>query len=255
MAITTRVLQHVHSGAGPRAGALLLPADPRKPIRGLTVEGLDDVRAAVGGQIEGFAYPSDPSVWGYASAIGKCVPGGEPNARATSLLDPDGPWISGDVVLVAFDDDHRQQRDLPARFGALIDEPAVLGEPTLSARGNAAAFHAWEISRDERGGRVMAVLTITLCPALEEPIGLAEEYTAMLSTRSERSDLFGSRLCCDGPRTAFCVRRERGVAVCRNNTCRFAALALATVNALYAVGDERVLAHFTRPGRTHPPVD
>jgi hypothetical protein len=246
MAITTRVLEHVHNGAGPRAGALLLPADPRQPIRRLKVEGLDDVRAAAGGQIEGFACPSDPSVWGYASAIGKCVAGGEPNARATSLLDPDGAWITGDVVLLAFDD-HRQQRDLSARFAALIDEPSVLGEPTLSARGNAAAFHAWEISRDERGGRVMAVLTITLCPALEEPIGLAEEYTALLSTRAERSDLFDNRLCCDGPRTAFYVRRERGVAVCRNNTCRFAALALATVNALYAVGDERVLAHFTRP--------
>jgi hypothetical protein len=246
MAITTRVLQHVHhNGAGTRAGALLLPADPRRPIQRLTVEGLDDVRAAVGGQIEGFAYPGDPGVWGYASAIGKCVPGGEPNARATSLLDPDGAWITGDVVLVAFDE-HRQQRDLPARFVDLIDRPEVLGEPTLSARGSAAAFHAWEISGDERGGRVMAVLTISLFPALEEPIGLAEEYTAMLCTRSERSDLFGSRLCCDGPRLAFCVRRERGVAVCRNNTCRFAALALATVNALYAVGDERVLTHFNQ---------
>lgn len=246
MTITTRVLQHVHNGTGPKAGALLLPADPRRPIRRLTVEGLEDVRAAVGGQIEGFACPSHPSVWGYASAIGKCVAGGEPNARATSLLDPDGVWITGDVVLVSFDD-HRQQRDLPTRFAALVDEPEVLGEPTLSARGSAAAFHAWEISRDERGGRVMAVLAITLCPALEEPVGLAEEYTALLSTRAERSDLFGSRLCCDGPRTAFCVRRERGVAVCRNNTGRFAALALATVNALYAVGDERVLAHFKRP--------
>jgi hypothetical protein len=246
MAITTRVLRHVHNDAGPRTGALLLPADPRRPIQRLTVESLEDVRDAVGGQIEGYAWTGDPSVWGYASAIGKCVPGGEPNARATSLLDPNGAWITGDVVLVAFDE-HRQQRDLPARFVDLIDRPEVLAEPTLSARGGAAAFHAWEISRDERGSTVMAVLTITLSPALEDPIGLAEEYTAMLSTRSERSDLFGSRLCCDGLRTAFCVRRERGVAVSRNNTSRFAALALATVNALYAVGDERALAHFTRP--------
>lgn len=93
----------------------------------------------------------------------------------------------------------------------------------------------------------MAVLTVTLCPALEEPVGLAEEYIAVLSTRRERVDLFGARICSDGPRTGLYVLRERDVPVCRNSTSRFAAAALATLNALYAVGDERVTAHFNAP--------
>jgi hypothetical protein len=246
MALTTRVPKHTHNGAGPAAGALLIPADPRQPLRRLAVEDLDDVRAVVGGQIEGFASPEDPSVWGYASAIGKYVAGGATNARATSMLNPNGAWITGDVVLVAFDD-HRQQCHLPARFDALIAERDVLPEPTLSARGSTAAFHAWELAGDEHGGRLMAVLTVTLCPALEEPVGLAEEYTAVLSTRRERVDLFGSRICSDGPHTGLYVLRERDVPVCRNNISRFAAAALATLNALYAVGDERVTAHFNDP--------
>lgn len=227
--------------------ALLLPADPTKPIRGLALEGLDDVRQAVGGRVEGFICGADPTLWGYTSAG---LAGGETNARATSLLRPNGAWLTGDIVLAASDDHHHLKCSLPPHLAVLLAEPEMLPEPTFSARGNTAAFHAWEISGDHDGHRVMAVLTVTLCPALEQPIGVAEEYTAMLSTRHERPDLFGGRICTDGLSTAHCVLRERGTAICRNNTSRFAALALATVNALYCVGDERVTAHFTAPADT-----
>jgi hypothetical protein len=246
--VTSTIATHdapVHSAS--TVNALLLPADPAEPIGGLTVEGLHDVRAAVGGQLEGFSCPADPTVWGYACAVGNQLAGGDANARATSILNPHGPWITGNVVLVAAEDHHHDACTLPPRLATLLAEPEVLPEPSISARGNTAAFHAWELVRDDNGGTVMAVLTIALCPALEEPIGLAEEYTATLATRRERPDLFGGRICCDGLSTAHCVLREGGVAICRNNTGRFAALALATVNALYAVGDERVTTHFRRP--------
>lgn len=226
--------------------ALLLPADPTKPICGLALEGLDDVRQAVGSRVEGFACDADPTLWGYTSAV-SCLDGGEKNARATSLLKPNGEWLIGDVVLAASEDHHHRECSLPPRLAVLLGESEMLPEPTFSARGNTAAFHAWEISGDHHGHRVMSVLTVTLFPALEEPIGVAEEYTAMLSTRHERTDLFGGRICTDGLSTAHCVLRERGMAICRNNTSRFAALALATVNALYSVGDERVTAHFHAP--------
>ncbi len=226
--------------------ALLLPADPSMPIRGLTVEGLNDVCRAVGGHVEGFASASDPSLWGYTSA-GGVLAGGTANARATSLLKPDGAWIVGDAVLAACENHQHDRCELPPRLAALIADPPVLPDPTISARGNTAAFHAWELARDERGGRVMAVLTLSLCPALEEPVGLAEEYTAMLATRREGPDLFGGRVCIDGLTSVHCVLRERGSAIGRNNTSRFAGLALATVKALYAVGDERITDHFTAP--------
>lgn len=226
--------------------ALLLPADPAKPISGLTVEGLDDVRQAVGGHVEGFASDADPALWGYTRA-GSLIAGGPPNARATSLLKPDGAWIIGDAVLAACEDHQHHKCELPPRLAALIADPQALPEPTISARGNTAAFHAWELARTQDGSRVMAVLTITLSPALGEPIGLAEEYTAMLATRREAPDLFGGRICTDGLTSAHCVLRERGTAICMNNTSRFAGLALATVRALYAVGDERVTAHFRVP--------
>lgn len=233
------------------ANALLLPADPAKPVRGLTLEGLDDVQLAVGGHVEGFASDADPSLWGYTRA-GGVLAGGAPNARATSLLKPHGAWIIGDAVLAACEDHQHHKCELPPRLAALTADPPALPEPTISARGNTAAFHAWELTRDERGGRTMAVLTITLCPALEEPVGLADEYTAMLATRREGPDLFGGRVCIDGLTSAHCVLRERGVAIDRNSTSRFAGLALATVRALYAVGDERITAHFTAPANSEP---
>lgn len=231
--------------------SLLLPADPREPIRGLTIEGLNDVRLAVGGHVERFASDTDPSLWGYTRA-GGMLTGGVPNARATSLLKPDGAWIVGDTVLAACEDHQHHTCELTARLAALLADPPTLPEPTISARGNTAAFHAWELARDERGGRVMAVLTISLCPALEEPVALAEEYTAMLATRREGPDLFGGRVCTDGLTCAHCVLRERGGVIGRTNTSRFAGLALATVSALYAVGDERIIAHFTAPADTEP---
>jgi hypothetical protein len=225
--------------------ALLLPADPAKPISGLTVEGLDDVRQAVGGHVEGFASVADPALWGFTKA--GSLAGGQPNARATSILKPDGSWIIGDAVLAACEDHQHHKCELPPSLAALIADPKTLPEPTISARGNTAAFHAWEIARTRDGGRVMAVLTITLSPALEEPIGLAEEFTAMLATRREAPDLFGGRICTDGLTTAHCVLRQCGTAICGDNTSRFAGLALSTVRALYAVGDERITAHFTAP--------
>jgi hypothetical protein len=231
--------------------ALLLPADPAKPIRGLTVDGLDDVRLAVGGHVEGFASDGDPSLWGYTSA-GGMLAGAAPNARATSLLKPDGAWIVGDVVLAACEDHQHHTCELPPRLAALLADPPTLPDPTISARGNTAAFHAWELARDERGARAMAVLTISLCPAVEEPVALAEEYTAMLATRREGPDLFGGRVCIDGLTSAHCVLRERGSAIGRTNTSRFAGLALATVSALYAVGDERITAHFTAAADSEP---
>lgn len=226
--------------------ALLLPADPAKPIRGLTVEGLDDVCLAVGGHVEGFASTDDPTLWGYTKA-GGMLAGGEPNARATSLLKPDGSWLVGDAVLAACEDHQHHQCELPGRLAALLTNPPKLPDPTISARGNTAAFHAWELARNGRGARTLAVLTISLCPAVEEPISLAEEYTAMLATRREGPDLFGGRVCIDGLTAAHCVLREHGSAIGQNNTSRFAGLALATVSALYAVGDERITAHFTAP--------
>jgi hypothetical protein len=135
---------------------------------------------------------------------------------------------------------------MPAAFAALIHVPRVLAAPDVSARGNTAAFHAWQLTSSE-GHRVMAMLTIMLCPALEEPIGTADEYTAMLSRRTEQDDLFRGRICIDGPQTALCVLRQRGRPVTRSNTGRFAAQALATVNALYEVWDERVCGYFRVP--------
>jgi hypothetical protein len=233
------------------ANALLLPADPVRPLRGLTVEGLDDVRLAVGGHVEGFASDADPSLWGYTRA-GGVLAGGAANARATSLLKPGGAWIIGDAVLAACEDHQHHKCELPPRLAALLTEPPALAEPTISTRGDTAALHAWELARDNRGGRLMAVLTITLSPTLEEPAGLADEYTALLATRREGPDLFGGRVCIDGLTSAHCVLRERAVTVDRSNTSRFASLALATVRALYAVGDERITAHFTAPADSQP---
>lgn len=226
--------------------ALLLPADPARPMRGLAVKGLDDVRQAVGGHVEGFASTADPSLWGYTSA-GGVLAGGTPNARATSLLKPNGAWIIGDAVLAACEDHQHQKCELSPRLAALITDPPLLPEPTNSGRGNTAAFHAWELAADEHGGRVMAVLTIGLLPALEEPAGIAEEYIALLATRREAPDVFGGWVGIDGLSAVHCVLRERGRPIGRSNTSRFAGRALATVRALYAVGDERITGHFTPP--------
>jgi len=219
--------------------AVIIPADPTLPIRGLRIRGLEDLPGVVGGPVQGFPCFTHAGVWGY-TRVGSTLTGGEANARATSLLNPDGSWITGDAVLTA--------STLPPGVLALAAEPEALPDPTISARGNTAAYHAWEISTDEEHGwREMTVLAITLYPTLDGPVGLAEEYTAMLSTRLERPDLFGGWVCFDGLSTAHCVLRERGIAITRNNTSSFAARALATLNALYSVGERRVRTHFPKP--------
>lgn len=239
---STTVIHGAPARAGTTANALLIPADPKVPVSGLTVDGPDDVREAVGGQLQGFAWPADPTVWGYARAIGTYLAAENHNARATSMLNPHGAWITGDVVLVACEDHRHRECSLPARLAALITDPKELPEPTLTYGGVTAAFYAWEISREQER-TVTAILTITSVPTLHGPIG-ANEYTAILETRHERPDLFGAQICCHGITTAHCLLRQRGVLISRDNTSNFADRALATVNALYAVADERVGSHF-----------
>lgn len=106
--------------------ALLIPADPT-PQREITVAGLDDLQALVGGYIQTIPYPGRRDVVPYFNEDGK-LHGLPPNARATQLLAwalfPDDV-IAGDCVLTGTTPD-----------GALADLPADLAGELIAQDGD-----------------------------------------------------------------------------------------------------------------------
>ena len=116
----------------PAVSAVLIPADPGEPVRRVTVDGLAELQAAVGGDIEAV----DTAILGdrltsYINADGK-FNGCQPNPRATELLGPGlfaGDFIAGPLLVCGFDPDEGENRDCPAGF-----EAEFLGVPRPLAR-------------------------------------------------------------------------------------------------------------------------
>jgi hypothetical protein len=99
--------------------ALLIPASETQPPRRIDITGLADLQAAVGGYIEMLSYHGDPDVCAYVNEEGKYTDGCARNPRATRLLGPilrPGDWIAGDVVIIGFDREAGEDRDLPDGF-------------------------------------------------------------------------------------------------------------------------------------------
>jgi hypothetical protein len=88
------------------ANAILIPADPGKPIRTIQVGDLADLQRAVAGHIEAHVWKHDrPDVTCYLNDEGK-FDGLPRNDRATSLLGTVlfvGDWIAGNLLITGTD--------------------------------------------------------------------------------------------------------------------------------------------------------
>src|ERR1039458_8806512 len=150
---TMPVPSHAQNGAGARVSALLIPADPERPVQRLEISGKDDLSAALGGHIEGVPCHHDSTIWGYVNTLGKYTAGGEPNARASSVLSPGKGWITGDVVLIAFDE-HREECDLPIGIEDRITATERLPTAPLMIRAGRSIVHEWEVNSSDNGSQL-----------------------------------------------------------------------------------------------------
>ena len=243
MTSTMPVPSHAQNGAGARVSALLIPADPERPVQRLEISGKDDLSAALGGHIEGVPCHHDSTIWGYVNTLGKYTAGGEPNARASSVLSPGKGWITGDVVLIAFDE-HREECDLPIGIEDRITATERLPTAPLMVRAGRSIVHEWEVNSSDNGSQLLATLTIGHYPAIDRRAQrYGGEFRALLANRTEEPGLFGETIHGEGP-AAFCVRREGAWSFTDAQLDSFTSLALARLQALYAARDERVTGYF-----------
>jgi hypothetical protein len=122
--------------------------------------------------------------------------------------------------------------------------PERLPTAPLILRAGRSIVHEWEVSSDGNGPQLLATLTVGHYPAVDRRAQrYGGEFRALLANRTEEPGLFGETIHGDGP-SAFCVHRESAWSFTDEKLDRFTALALARLNALYAVSDERVTGYF-----------
>ncbi|MEA2309804.1 MAG: hypothetical protein QOI65_2090 [Thermoleophilaceae bacterium] len=228
----------------PAVSAVLIPSDVQEPVRRITVGGLHDLQAAVGGDIEAV----DTAVLGdqltsYINAEGK-LNGCQPNPRATQLLGPGlfaGDWIAGPLLVCGFDPAEGENRDCPAGFEAeFLGVPRPLARPDHRRAGDRSVTYAWDLRTRDDGRRELAVLHVGY--RLDGP--RAHEFYATVQNETAR----------DPARTI--VRRGLGagggIILCREEVSRFtplalerfAELALDRLGGLYGHSDPRVTRYF-----------
>lgn len=81
--------------------------------RHIDVDGLDDLQAAVGGNIEGVRIRELPNVYVFVNDEGKFT--APPNYTATQLVKPDlqpGDFVAGPALVTGFDNDTGETIDL-----------------------------------------------------------------------------------------------------------------------------------------------
>ena len=228
----------------PAVSAVLIPSDPAAPVRRITVDGLADLQAAVGGDIEAVdTAVLGPRLTSYINAEGK-FNGCHPNPRATQLLGPGlfaGDWIAGPLLVCGFDPEEGENRDCPPGFEAeFLGVPRRLARPDHQLHGDRWSTYAWELRSGEGGVRELAVLHVGYRP--DGP--RAHEFYATLQNETAQD-----------PARAI-VRRGLGagggIILCREEVSRFtplalerfAELALARLGGLYGHSDPRVTRFF-----------
>jgi hypothetical protein len=98
--------------------AIIIPANVGEPIREATIDGYEDLSAAVGGFLQALGYPGRADAVAYINEEGK-LEGLPYNLRATVLLMTpamgymSGDYIAGDAVLVGANP-MGEDLDLPA---------------------------------------------------------------------------------------------------------------------------------------------
>ena len=225
--------------------ALLIPADETQPVRRITIadDGLADLQAAVGGQIEAVPYHADPAITIYINEEGKF--GCDPNPRATQLLGPGlfaGDYIAGDVVVCGFAADTGVNLDCPEEFEATLTHRRRLPEPNATAQCVGSVSREWALSGAADGSFRIALLLVTyetagIDTASGEPH--ANRFRAILTNRTPGADVAPTD---DG----------RGVCVCREDVPGFSQfglqifedLAIERLRGLYAKSDPRVTQFF-----------
>jgi hypothetical protein len=213
-------------------------------VRRITVDGLHDLQAAVGGDIEAVdTAVLGPRLTSYINAEGK-FNGCHPNPRATQLLGPGlfaGDWIAGPLLVCGFDPAEGENRDCPAGFEAeFLGVPRPLARPDHRLAGDRSVTYAWDLRTRDDGRRELAVLHVGY--RLDGP--RAHEFYATLQNETAR----------DPARTI--VRRGLGagggIILCREEVSRFtpaalerfAELALDRLGGLYGNSDPRVTRYF-----------
>jgi hypothetical protein len=167
----------------------------------------------------------------------------EQPVRRIEILSPSEGLISGDIVLIAFDE-HGEERDVPAGLEDRIAATERLPTAPLMVRAGRSIVHEWEVSSNGNGSQLLATLTVGHYAAIDRRAQrCGGEFRALLANRTEEPGLFGETIHSDGP-AAFCVRREDAWSFTDAQLDSFSALALARLHALYAVSDERVKSYF-----------
>jgi hypothetical protein len=221
--------------------ALLIPADEKQPARRIDVTGLDDLQAAVRGDIEVVSYHGDPDVCAYVNEEGKYTDGCAPNPRATRLLGPGlrtGDWIVGDVVMVGFDRAAGEDSDLPDGFERRLAATTSLRDPEQTVHDERHISYEWELGKDEEGARQLAVLSIS-----HHRHRGGSCFTALVrnETVNEKGNITER---CFAPLSATRICTEEVPRYSAKGMREFAATVLHRLRDLYEQGDPQIHSYF-----------
>lgn len=221
--------------------ALLIPANEKQPARRIEITGLDDLQAAVRGDIEAVSYHGDPDVCAYINEEGKYTDGCALNPRATRLLGPGlraGDWIAGDAVIVGFDCATGEDRDLPDGFESGLATTYQLRDPEQIVHDERQVSYEWELGKDDEGARQLAVLSIS-----HHKHRGGGCFTALVrnETVNEKDGIIEH---CFAPLSAIRICTEEVLRYSAKRMEQFAATALDRLRGLYEQGDPRVHGYF-----------
>jgi hypothetical protein len=230
--------------------AVLIPANPEQPVQRISVDGLDDLQAAVGGSIEAV----DTAVLGerlttYINADGK-YNGCEANPRATTLLGPGlfaGDFIAGPLLVCGFDPALGENRDCPTGFESeFLGVPRPLPAIDAVRRSERRVTYEWQLHTTPEGKRHLAVLQVGHhTPGVSILTGRAHgnEFHATLRNETEENHGNGvTRGYTLG--SGVVLLREQVPRFTRKGLETFSALAFARLEGLYGESDPRVTRYF-----------
>lgn len=167
----------------------------------------------------------------------------EQPVRRVAIVSPSEGLVGGDVVLIAFDE-HHEEYDPPAGLEDKIAASEKLPMAPLIVRAGRSIVHEWEVSINGNGSQLLATLTVGHYAAIDRRAQqYGAEFRALLASRTEEPGLFGETIHGEGL-ASFCVHRERTWSFTDEKLDGFTALALARLQALYAVSDDRVRRYF-----------
>jgi hypothetical protein len=221
--------------------ALLIPADEKQPPRRIEITGLDDLQAAVGGNIEVVSYHGDPDICAYVNDEGKYTDGCARNPRATRLLGPGlraGDWIAGDAVIVGFDRAAGEDHDLLDGFENGLAATTSLGDPERTVDGERHVTYEWVLGTDHGGTRQLAVLSIS-----HHKHRAGGCFTALVRNETVKTT-GGITARCFAPLSAMRLCTEEVPRYSAKGMEEFAATALDRLRGLYEQGDPRVHRYF-----------